>query len=204
MSFEKLIDLEKSSCPDVPAPKVIQLAAFQKFCGQIGFAKAIPNADLTFVFLFLGTASGKPSKGYLTKSEWCLLKGFDSRALCGSPARLRRILEEHYQDLDTAFQTMHTSWVKQALSDGVKQVALAGLARALCEENVRPDAGTRSRGLAALRTPSSANQKPLTAKAGRTCDLPRLVASRSDPDIRNGLSNRPNSSMTQQARTKFL
>merc|ERR1712039_407530 len=185
MSFEKLIDLEKSSCPDVPAPKVIQLAAFQKFCGQIGFAKAIPNADLTFVFLFLGTASGKPSKGYLTKSEWSLLKGFDSRALCGSPARLRRILEEHYGDLDAAFQKMHTAWLQQALADGVNQVALAGLARALSSAST--DTALTSR-VSALRFGKLGRAHFSQAKKPHVGagNLPPLSESRSTPQLVRG------------------
>merc|ERR1719478_666784 len=84
--------------------------------------------------LFLDEASGKHADGQLTQSEWSLLKGLDSKALTGSPARLRKMLVKEYGGMDQAFQHIHTSWLQRALAKGLKQLALSGLARVLSEQ----------------------------------------------------------------------
>lgn len=71
--------------------------------------------------------SGRQTAGLLSISEWSLLKGFNSKAISGSPARLRRILQEAYGGIDEAFQQMHTTWLRRALTKGLKQTAMAGL-----------------------------------------------------------------------------
>jgi len=114
-------------------PTYVSFNTFQKVCDKAGFTKENPTADLRMVFLFLDEASGKSANGQLTESEWSLLKGFSSRAITGSPARLRRILEEHYGGAAPAFQRMHTAWMRRALPQGLRQTALMGLARAICE-----------------------------------------------------------------------
>jgi len=135
--FKRFLEREKKSNNSSSMPKAASFEAVQKICTQAQFGKLAPNADLTLVFLFLSEASGKQANGYLTQTEWALLKGFGSRALTGSPARLRKILEEHYGGMEQAFQRMHSSWLKRALVKGLKQTALAGLAHALCEEGMR-------------------------------------------------------------------
>merc|ERR1712190_473313 len=102
---------------------------FQKVFNQAGFRKAAPDADMKLLFLFLDEATGKHADGFLTFNEFALMKGFQSRALTGNPARLRRILEEH-GGFDAAFKRMHTSWLRRALINGLRQTAVRGLGRA--------------------------------------------------------------------------
>merc|ERR1711974_366594 len=64
---------------------------------------------------------------------WSLLRGFSSRAITGSPARLRRVLEEKYGSLDEAYLQIHTSWLRRELAEGIERTALAGLSRGLCK-----------------------------------------------------------------------
>jgi len=120
-------------------PRFVSYAAFQSMCRKVkfspGFGSARPDMDLRMLFLFLDLASGKQrSDGFLTKNEWSLLKGLDSRSLAGSPARLRRIIQQEYGGMDRAFELMHTSWLERALPQGLRQTALTRLARVLSSE----------------------------------------------------------------------
>lgn len=187
-------------------PSRISFAAFQSVFNKAGINSLLPgSADLCMCFLFLDEASGKHSDGYLTKEEWALLKGFDARAVTGSPARLRRILNEKYGGVDAAFEQMHTSWLKRALVKGRMQTAIAGLARAITNldyaapRHAAAAVGSvlvqRSRGseAAALRAPgaqlvrSAGAGKPrpasalALAKGGRRAPLRSLQSSPSCP-----------------------
>merc|ERR1712110_644056 len=118
----------------------VSFVAFQKVFVKAGVSALLPpNADLRMAFLFLDEATGKHADGYLDSKEWGLLKGLNSRAITGSPARLRRILEDHYGGVDVAFEQMHTSWLKRALIKGRMQTAVAVLARAVCALESEPD-----------------------------------------------------------------
>eukprot|EP00927_Polykrikos_kofoidii_P059851 TRINITY_DN54973_c0_g1_i1.p1 TRINITY_DN54973_c0_g1~~TRINITY_DN54973_c0_g1_i1.p1 ORF type:complete len:1170 (+),score=197.03 TRINITY_DN54973_c0_g1_i1:54-3563(+) len=138
----------KTENPYARFPKLVSIAGFLRFCKDSGFAKVAPDVDGRFLFLFLDEAIGKPADGYLSFQEWSLMKAFDSRALKGCPARLRRILEEEYGSLDDAFQRMHTNWIRGALVRGLAATALAGLGRAVVKGT--PPNATSAR-LAAFR-----------------------------------------------------
>merc|ERR1712220_21568 len=103
--------------------------------------------DMRMLVLFLDEASGKHADGTLTQSEWSLLKGLDSKALRGSPARLRKRRESQYGGLDEAFLHIHTVWLQRALAKGLKQQAMVGVMRALSEqpETGRSPSRTRQR-----------------------------------------------------------
>ncbi|CAE7565482.1 unnamed protein product [Symbiodinium natans] len=134
--FAKFVERERALQGLPASPKTASYDAFQKTCVQAGFSKIAPKADLKMLFLFLHEMPGRQATGYLSFSEWSLLKGFHSKAIAGSPARLRRIIEEVYGSVDEAFQRMHTAWLRRALAKGLKQTALAGLMH--CVLNPKP------------------------------------------------------------------
>jgi len=113
--------------------KAVSYGTFQKVCTLVGLSKAIPDIDLRILFLFLDIASGKHVDGFLDSNQWSLLKGLTSRALTGSPARLRRVLLAEYASLDQAFEKIHTSWLQRALPRGLRRMAIAELAHAQSE-----------------------------------------------------------------------
>jgi len=125
--FAKFVERERALQGLPASPKTASYEAFQKTCTQAGFSKMAPKADLKMLFLFLHEMPGRQASGYLSFSEWSLLKGFNAKTISGSPARLRRIIEEVYGSVDEAFQRMHTAWLRRALAKGLKQTALAGL-----------------------------------------------------------------------------
>lgn len=126
-AFAKLLERERILQGLPASPKMAGYNAFNKVCMSAGFNKMAPKADLKMLFLFLNEVSGRQTAGLLSISEWSLLKGFNSKAISGSPARLRRILQEAYGGIDEAFQQMHTTWLRRALTKGLKQTAMAGL-----------------------------------------------------------------------------
>lgn len=144
-AYQKFLAVEhaqqKASAPGTVPRDSVSFKSFEKVCAQHQFSKALPDADLRMLFLFLDEASGKRSNGQLTKPEWSLLKSFDCNAVTGHPARLRKFITDHYGGVDEAFQAIHTSWLKRALMKGLKQLAIAGMARALLR---LPDAGSPS------------------------------------------------------------
>eukprot|EP00438_Fugacium_kawagutii_P033094 Skav229607 [mRNA] locus=scaffold510:240159:244843:+ [translate_table: standard] len=126
-AFAKFLERERLLQKLPASPKTTSYDAFHKVCVQAGFNKLAPKADVKMLFLFFNEVSGRQTAGMLSFSEWSLLKGFNSKAISGSPARLRRVLQEAYGSVDMAFQKMHTSWLRRALVKGLKQTALAGL-----------------------------------------------------------------------------
>jgi len=154
--FAKFVERERALQGLPASPKTASYEAFQKTCVQAGFSKVAPKADLKMLFLFLHEMPGRQATGYLSFSEWSLLKGFQSKAIAGSPARLRRIIEEVYGDVDEAFQRMHTAWLRRALAKGLKQTALAGLMH--CVLAPKP--------VSLERAPSRAAGSPVLADSG--------------------------------------
>jgi len=161
--FQKLLKREQAVQGTPYLPNAVGFEAFKKILGP-GLAKMVPNPDMKELFLFLDEAYKKHANGVLTLAEWHLLRGFDSRALTGSPARLRRILKERYGSVDQAFETMHTSWLKRALVKGLGETALAGLARTLHGRNRAALGTARS---SAHRRRSTAVRAFQSAGAGR-------------------------------------
>ncbi|CAK0861563.1 unnamed protein product [Prorocentrum cordatum] len=167
-------------------PQTVSYAAFQKVCTQAGFVEQRPGADLKGLFLFLaaaflGDSAGRLGGGFLSRAAWSALGGFSSRAVTGSPARLRRVLEERYGDLDRAFQHMHTAWLRRALSEGLRRAALEGMARALRRWEDRVPPGRRRvarRGARRRRADRWASTRPPrgAAAAPRSGVLPPLAA----------------------------
>lgn len=124
------------------APRCVSFATISKVFGQAGLGKGSQDGDPRMLFLFLSQASQERTTGNLGVNEWSLLKGFNSRALTGCPARLRRILLERYGGMDQAFQQMHTTWLSRALVGSLLQTGLADMARALCGHDVAEDQET--------------------------------------------------------------
>ena len=162
------------------SPKTTSYDAFHKVCVAAGFNKLAPKADVRMLFLFFNGVSGRQTAGFLSFSEWSLLKGFNSKAISGSPARLRRVLQGAYGSVDMAFQRMHTSWLRRALTKGLKQTALAGLVHSV----LHPSAPERSpsRAKKSLLT-SLRGQSPVRAmgsRSGSAQGLPPRARSRDD------------------------
>lgn len=130
--FRKMQERERAVQNHASSPKRVSFDTFQRTVASAGFNKLLPDADIKVLFLFITEASGKHANGFLSQGEWALLKGLSSSAIVGSPARLRKILEQRYGGLEEAFQRMHASWMKRALVKGLKQTALGAMARALC------------------------------------------------------------------------
>lgn len=148
--FRKFLEKERAIQGLSSLPKTASFDAFQKVCGGLLTGAGVPKdaakqSDLRLLFLFFSEAAGRQANGFLTLGEWQLLKGFNSKAFTGSPARLRRILEEQFGDMDTAFQRMHTAWLQGALSKGLRQATLAGLARCLLAQDRDGQTQTRHR-----------------------------------------------------------
>merc|ERR1711907_689678 len=99
--YRWMLGREQQAQGSATVPRLISFSTFQTMCRKAKYQKRAPDADLRMLFLFLDSASGKQrSDGYLTKNEFSLLKGLNSRALAGSPARLCRILQQQYESLD--------------------------------------------------------------------------------------------------------
>eukprot|EP00928_Gymnodinium_smaydae_P042932 TRINITY_DN28864_c0_g1_i1.p1 TRINITY_DN28864_c0_g1~~TRINITY_DN28864_c0_g1_i1.p1 ORF type:complete len:1219 (+),score=292.60 TRINITY_DN28864_c0_g1_i1:204-3860(+) len=138
--FERLLVAEGRERFYDLKPKSVSYSVFSKVLRTSGLGKETAfNGDLRTLFLFLDEATGKHADGFLNESEWALMKGFDSRSLVGSPARLLRLLEETYGGVDMAFQTMHTSWLQRALLAGLRRVAVHGAARAFASASADGD-----------------------------------------------------------------
>mmetsp|Transcript_17054 Transcript_17054/g.39817 ORF Transcript_17054/g.39817 Transcript_17054/m.39817 type:complete len:1141 (+) Transcript_17054:159-3581(+) len=152
--------------------KAVSYSTFQKVCTLVGLSKAIPDIDLRILFLFLDIASGKHVDGFLDSNQWSLLKGLTSRALTGSPARLRRVLLAEYAGLDQAFEKIHTAWLQRALPRGLRRMAIAELAHAQSEVVV-----TEAETLSA-RAGQIAEEAPVVAR-GVTGPPPQLRKLRS-------------------------
>jgi len=177
-SFGKFVERERTMQGLPAVPKTASYDAFQKTCAQAGFSKMHPKADLKVLFLFLNEAAGKQSQanGFIGMGEWSALKGFNSKAITGSPARLRRILQENYGSVDSAFQKMHTSWFKRALAKGLKQTALAGLIHTVLQpSSVKPDAqkGTASSTPSSPTRSAHAGRPPLNPPSTRSSERQR-------------------------------
>jgi len=140
--YQKLVQREQQAQGLDYVPKCVSFGTIQKLVNQAGVGKGSQDGDPRMLFLFLSQASQERTTGNLGANEWSLLKGFNSRALTGCPARLRRILLERYGGMDQAFQQMHNTWLSQALIQGLLQTALAGLARALCGQTVPEGTGS--------------------------------------------------------------
>jgi len=144
--FQQCILREKMIHDAEVMPKRVSFVVLQKVCNSAGFSKIVPNADLKMLFLFFGQGAHRKADGYITSNEWNLLKGLSSRAITGSPARLRRILDERYGGMDQAFLQMHTSWLRRALHKGLVQEVLASMACGLhaASENSSPQGFLRA------------------------------------------------------------
>lgn len=166
------------------------------------------------LFLFFNEVSGRQTAGMLSFSEWSLLKGFNSKAISGSPARLRRVLQEAYGSVDMAFQKMHTSWLRRALVKGLKQTALAGLVHNVLSPSAPERSPSRARAkrslLMGLRGQSPGASRPSLGSGSSLQGLPR-ARSRDDVRCQNSvrsplppldLSSRPTSSLLMNANVR--
>lgn len=176
-AFAKFLERERILQGLPASPKTTSYDAFHKVCVQAGFNKLAPKADLRMLFLFLNEVSGRQTAGFLSFSEWSLLKGFNSKAISGSPARLRRILQESYGSVDMAFQRMHTSWLRRALVKGLRQTALAGLVHSVLNPTAperSPNRVAKKPLLSSLRgqSPLHGNRPPLGSRNGTLQALP--------------------------------
>jgi Ca2+-binding EF-hand superfamily protein len=169
-------------------PRTVSFKTFHAMCRKVKFAPGLgskrPDMNLRMLFLFLDVASGKPrSDGFLTKNEWSLLMGLNSRSLAGSPARLRRILEQKYGGMDQAFETMHTAWLERALPRGLRHTALTRLARVLLTAISSPSSHhsaspkfrkSKCNFLPSVRAPSGVPQQSKVGRLSTSVSLPEL------------------------------
>jgi Ca2+-binding EF-hand superfamily protein len=129
--FQKLLKLEKIQRKLGGKAKSVCFKTFEKAFTQGGFKQAYPGADLEMLFLFLDEASDQSTSGCLTYMEWQLLRGFESRAVAGSPARLRRFLEQQFGNMEEAYKILQASWQARVVRERLTQAALNGLVRAM-------------------------------------------------------------------------
>lgn len=192
-SFRLFLEKEKLAQNLQTMPKIASFDSFKKVVGSAGFGKGDSNADLKLLFVFLTEASGKHADGFMRHSEWALLKGLSSRALTGSPARLRKLLTTKYPSMEAAFERMHTHWLERCLIKGLKQCALGGIARALAiQAQSRGQGGISLPGTAAggprsnsaCRGGSNMGTRPASQMSARPASLPMAgVLGRTTPDI---------------------
>lgn len=198
-AFIRLQDVERRDLGQVGGasrPKAIRFETFKRTISKAGFAKAVPDADLTEIFLFLTEATSTRSSGLLSRGEWGLLKGFDSRALTGNPARLRRILDEQYGGLDEAFARMHASWLKRALVKGLRHLALAGLSSAINAAASQREEGDKAgaargrpprQGSRRVPQPSRPISRTMSSPDGGKNDMGNRLSSRQESKMLAGL-----------------
>jgi len=139
--YKKMLRAEKALKNCSFAPQTASFAAFENVFKDPAFREQVPNIDLRMIFTFLDEATGKHADGFIGIGEWLLLRGFDASALCGSPARLQKILEERHGSLAEAFHRMHANWLAGTLRRGLKQAAFEGLARSLCRDRGAAERG---------------------------------------------------------------
>lgn len=129
--FASLLKMEKVVKNLPGKAKTVSLKTFEKALMQGGFKQAFADADLELLFLFLDEASDQSTSGCLTYLEWQLLRGFEARAFSGSPARLRRFLEQQFGDMQEAYKQLQASWQARVVRERLTQAALNGLVRAM-------------------------------------------------------------------------
>merc|ERR1712232_726490 len=126
--FQQLLNLE---CRVAGRVNSISFKTFEKAFKQGGFKKAFPHVDLEMLFLFLDESNDnvidENASGRLTYMEWQLLRGFEARAIAGSPSRLRRFLEKHYGDMEEAYKSMQAHWQARVVRERLIQSVLNGL-----------------------------------------------------------------------------
>eukprot|EP00927_Polykrikos_kofoidii_P053917 TRINITY_DN48437_c0_g1_i1.p1 TRINITY_DN48437_c0_g1~~TRINITY_DN48437_c0_g1_i1.p1 ORF type:complete len:1389 (-),score=208.90 TRINITY_DN48437_c0_g1_i1:139-4305(-) len=182
--FNMLLSREKK-LSGAPSPNSVSFQAL-KLVIKDQLERADPKSNLKLLYLFLIETSGRQTPGTLSKGEWSLLKGFDARAISGSPARLKKVLSERYGSIDIAFQQMHSAWLKRALAKSLTQTALAGLLEVLPARGVSGSNAARDRSLSSpspciaaerrcesvltirAETPSQNPVKVPTGQSGRT------------------------------------
>lgn len=218
-AFAKFLERERVLQGLPASPKTTSYDAFHKVCVAAGFNKLAPKADVRMLFLFFNEVSGRQTAGYLSFSEWSLLKGFNSKAISGSPARLRRVLQEAYGSVDMAFQKMHTSWLRRALAKGLKQTALAGLVHSVLNPSAPERSPSRARAKKSLFTglrgqSPSGMRPPVGNRSGSSLQgLPPRARSRDDAPSQNSirstaplppleLSSHPTSALMNSVRHK--
>jgi len=139
--YKNLLKLEQSR-KQAGNAKSVSFQTLKKACDQGGFTKAFGDVDLHSLFLFLDSATGQSSNGYLTFDEWSLMAGFDSQTITGNPARLRKFLEDAYGGPEEAFNRILGLYQARAVRERVEQLAISGLVQALRARQRRPVAPT--------------------------------------------------------------
>lgn len=81
---------------------------FARLCKRRGFRS---KYDVRLLFNFLDDSTGGKASGLLCKSEWMLLRCFDSAAVAGCPARLRKMIKDELKlSYDDVFNRARERW----------------------------------------------------------------------------------------------
>lgn len=141
LCFERLLEREKIVKSMPGKATHVSFKTFSKACDEGGFTKKFANVDLEMLFIFLDEASDQACNGYINYGDWQLLHGFEARAITGSPARLRRFLENEFETVDEAWKQLIATWATQLVKVRIDQLALSSLVRALIEASQLGKAG---------------------------------------------------------------
>jgi len=185
--FGVLLAKEKSQQVDDPeAEDAISFNVFEKVCTQGGMA--LTPVELRRVLLFLDEATGSHANGFISMDEWGLLRAFDATAITGSPAKLRRFLEDNFGSPQEAYEDIHEAWMAGLLRKNLDRVAFVNLGLIADQQSSAEEPALPSNGPEVFEAPpllgtcqkQSLLELPLTARTGQslcdsasTCSTPR-------------------------------
>merc|ERR1719487_237916 len=118
--FQKILE-EEQHAGGVSDAQEVSYKTFERMCRK---HRIQSRTDLKQMFLFLDQVTVAERPGRLTIKEFRLLRGFQSRAAVGVPARLRKMLVGKFGSLEQAFKSLYEGWLPKELRGRVEAIAL--------------------------------------------------------------------------------
>lgn len=119
--FNKFVEEERRVSGERDA-KYVRYGTFERMVKK----HRIPTQglDLKQMFLFIDQITGSDASGALSFTEFRLLRAFESKAVIGIPAKLRKYLVTRFGSLDDAFQTLYQAWLPKEMRGRMEAMAL--------------------------------------------------------------------------------
>jgi Ca2+-binding EF-hand superfamily protein len=187
--WNKVMEEQKKATGDTDA------VSFKIFEGMCQKYRIHSRADLRQMFLFLDQITGARASGKLSFKEFRLLRGFESRATTGVPARLRKMLVTKFGSLEDAFSTVYDAWLPKELRGRVEALALRQIVSNCgfvekTKKNIGALRATLKLGNFG-RLSQASRMSMATQSAGALPSLPGLNASAASPHQKKNARRKP-------------